>query len=89
MDKTLNSGNHDIAPTACTDLEADHRFPAPATTMTSQPCALARGTSTSAAWAAAERPFGPDAHRDPPDRAGSDADIRGKGKSASPASKGE
>ena len=36
MDKTLNPGNHDIAPTACTDLEADHRFPAPATTMAAE-----------------------------------------------------
>jgi 3-hydroxyacyl-[acyl-carrier-protein] dehydratase len=33
MDKMLNSRNHDIAPTACPDLEADHRFPAPATAM--------------------------------------------------------
>jgi 3-hydroxyacyl-[acyl-carrier-protein] dehydratase len=30
MDKILNSRHHDVAPTASTDLEADHRFPAPA-----------------------------------------------------------
>lgn len=31
MDKILNSRNHDIAPTAGTDLATDHRFSVPAT----------------------------------------------------------
>jgi 3-hydroxyacyl-[acyl-carrier-protein] dehydratase len=33
MDKMLHSRNHDIAATACPDLDANHRVPAPAAAM--------------------------------------------------------